>query len=148
VRPDTEQIASFLAGFVAAEGCFSAASTGRRYLFEVGLGATDAGMCVALQQFLGVGRVYESPRRKSHYDDETNLMVQPLRALIDVVVPFMDAHLPQSHKRQQYLEWRERLLEYWENKAKRVRPCILEACDEPRRAHGLCRHHLYTQYRM
>lgn len=105
-------------------------------------------MCVAPQQFLGVGRVYDHARRQEHYDDETVLMVQPLRQLIEIVVPFMDAHLPPSYKREQYLAWRARLFDYWEHKAKRVRPCTVEGCDKPRRAHGLCRHHLYVQYRV
>jgi hypothetical protein len=60
-------------------------------------------------------------------------------------VPFMDAHLPPSYKREQYLAWRGRLLDYWEHRAKRVRPCTVEGCEKPRRAHGLCRHHLYKQ---
>jgi len=61
-----------------------------------------------------------------------------------VTIPFMDAHLPASNKREQYLVWRDRLLEYWEHDAKRVRPCTVDDCDAPRRAHGLCRHHLYA----
>jgi hypothetical protein len=55
----------------------------------------------------------------------------------------MDEHLPASYKRVQYLDWRARLFEYWEHDAKRVRPCSVEGCDAPRRAHGYCRHHLW-----
>ena len=75
-------------------------------------------------------------------------MIQSLRQLIEIVVPFMDEHLPPSYKRQQYLAWKARLLDYWEHRAKRVRPCTVEGCDEPRRAHGLCRHHLYVVHRV
>jgi hypothetical protein len=76
VQPDTEAVADFLAGFVAAEGCFSG-SGGRRFIFEVGLGATDRGMCEALSEFLGVGYVYDTPRRREHYDDEAKLPFSP-----------------------------------------------------------------------
>jgi hypothetical protein len=146
VRPDTEAVASFLGGFVAGEGCFSGSADGRRFIFEVGLGSTDQGMCEVFQVFLGVGCVREYPRRQQHYDDEVTYSVQSIRSLIEVVVPFMDEHLPPSYKREQYLEWRARLLDYWEHKAKRVRPCTVEGCESPRRAHGLCRHHLYEVY--
>ena len=138
----------FLAGFVAAEGCFSGLADGSRFVFEVGLGASDRAMCEALRDFLGVGHIYDHPRRRLHHDDQSTLMVQSLRELLYIVVPFMDAHLPPSYKREQYLAWRARLLDYWEHKAKRIRPCNVDGCDEPRRAHGLCRHHLYVQYRM
>lgn len=142
----TENLAEFLAGFIVGEGCFSGTADGSRFCLEVGLGATDRGMCESLQGFVGVGHVYDSPRRQEHYDDEVQYRVQSLRELVDVVVPFMDAHLPPSYKREQYLEWRARLLDYWEHKAKRVRSCTVEGCENPRRAHGLCRHHLYEVY--
>jgi hypothetical protein len=147
VQPDTESLAAFLGGFLTAEGCFSGTSKGNidRFIFELGLGASDRTMCEAVADFLGVGYTYDSPRRKDHYDDESSYHVQSLRELVDVVVPFMDAHLPPSYKREQYLAWRERLLDYWEHRAKRVRPCVVEGCDKPRRAHGLCRQHLYSR---
>jgi hypothetical protein len=105
-------------------------------------------MCDLLESFLGVGHVYESQRRKATYDDESNFHTSRLSDLIQVVVPFMDEHLPPSYKRKQYLTWRQRLLDYWEHRAKRVRLCTVEGCESPRRAHGLCRHHLFKVYGM
>ena len=105
-------------------------------------------MCHLLEGFLGAGHVYESRRWKSHYEDECCFTVTSLRELIEVVVPFMDEHLPPSYKRDQYLAWRERLLGYWEHRAKRVRACTVEGCEAQRRAHGLCRHHLFKAYHM
>lgn len=135
----------FLAGFVVAEGSFSGSATGeaRRFIFEVGLGATDRAMCERFPEFFGVGFIVESPRRKAHYDDEVAYHATALRDLIDVIVPFMDEHLAPSHKREQYLAWRAELFDYWEHRAKRVRECTVDGCSKPRRAHGLCRHHLY-----
>jgi hypothetical protein len=146
VQPDTERLAAFLAGFVAGEGCFS--GSGRRFVFEIGLGAVDRGICEVFQEFLGVGHIYDSPRRREHYDDETSFMVQSLRELVEVVVPFMDAHLHPSYKRKQYNEWRGQLLDYWEHKAKRVRPCRVDGCLQPRLAEEVCRDHLCVQDRM
>lgn len=53
----------------------------------------------------------------------------------------MDAHLPASYKRDQYLVWRAALLDYWERDARRVRPCAVPGCQEPRKMKGLCRPH-------
>jgi hypothetical protein len=148
VQPDTDSLADFLAGFFAAEGCFSGTANGNRFILEVGLGASDRAMCELLRCFLGIGHVYDVPRRKPHHDDESVFHATALRELIDVALPFMDAHLPPSNKREQYLVWRERLLDYWEHRAKRVRPCSVEGCDKPRRAHELCRRHLYSRFRV
>jgi hypothetical protein len=101
-------------------------------------------MCELLLAFFGVGSVHASPRRKPHYDDEVAFAIKSLRDHLAVTIPFMDAHLPESHKRTQYLAWRAELLDYWERRAKRRRPCTVDGCDAPRRAHGYCRRHLWT----
>ncbi len=136
-----------IAGFVVAEGCFTGSKIPVTFDFSLGLGATDAGVCEALRDFFGVGHVHWYRRRKPHYDDEVQYVVGSLRELIDVIVPFMDEHLPPSYKRTQYEAWRTRLLDYWEHGAKRVRPCTVDGCDRPRRAKGLCRGHYYAEYR-
>jgi hypothetical protein len=97
-----------------------------------------------LREFFGCGGIYRYPRRQAHYDDECAFAIQSLKDHVEVTIPFMDAHLPASHKREQYLAWRAALLDYWEHDAKRVRPCTVEGCDRPRRAHQLCRAHLFT----
>ncbi len=146
MRPATDA-AAWLTGFVVAEGCFTGASNGSDFTFAVGLGATDGDTCELLHEFFGVGAVRRYGRRKAHYDDEVTFSVRAVPELLSVIVPFMDEHLPASYKRTQYEAWRSRLFDYWEHRAKRVRPCRVEGCDTPRRAHGLCRHHLYEQRR-
>jgi hypothetical protein len=141
VQPDTECIAEFVGGFVAAEGCFT--QSGDRFRFGIGLGATDEGMCELVRALLGVGHLARSPRRRAHFDDEVQFAVQATRELVEVVVPFMDAHLPPSYKREQYLDWRVRLLDYWEHRYRRRRQCNVEDCGQPARAYGLCRRHLW-----
>jgi hypothetical protein len=117
------ELASFIAGFIAAEGTFSRVVLPRReaFTFAVALGATDAGACELLHEFFGCGTVHHYPRRRAHYDDEVRFQVRKLRDLVDRVVPFMDEHLPPSYKREQYLVWRAHLLDYWENPPRRTR---------------------------
>ena len=116
--PATE-VADFLGGFVAAEGCFT--RSGRRFRFAVCLAATDSAMCRAFADILGCGAVHRYPRRRSHYDDEVVFAVQSMRDLVAIVAPFMDAHLPASYKRSQYLAWRAELLDAWERRSRRPR---------------------------
>jgi hypothetical protein len=146
VQPATEHLASHIGGFVAAEGTFLVADRGGRVQarFAVALAAVDTNQVERLREFFGCGHIVRSPRRRPHYDDEVRYEVCRLRDLVEVVVPFMDSHLPCSYKRAQYLRWRAALIEYWEQRAKRVRPCTVPGCEKPRRAHGLCRHHLYA----
>jgi hypothetical protein len=147
VRPDTDALAELLGGFVAAEGTFVRSGDPPRHRFAVGLGATDAGMCELLLAYFGVGNIHHSPRRKAHYDDEVSFTIGALRDHLEVTIPFMDEHLPDSHKRTQYLAWRTELLDYWEHRARRRRSCTVEGCEHPRRAHGYCRRHLWEHLR-
>jgi len=146
VRPDTDDRAAFLGGFVAAEGTFVETGDPPRFRFAVGLGRIDRAMCVSFAEYLDCGTICDAPRRKPHYDDESTFAVQSIRDHLRATIPFMDAHLPPSYKRKQYLAWRARLLDYWEYRGKRVRRCTVPGCDAPRRAHELCRHHLYEHY--
>jgi hypothetical protein len=143
VRPATKALAEFIGGFVSAEGCFTGDGH-RRFRFSIGLGASDTGMCELFHEVFGVGSIVHSPRRKSHYEDEVQFFVQATRDLVEVVVPFMDAHLPPSYKREQYLEWRARLLDYWEHRFRRRKRCTVDDCDSPAKAYGLCRRHLWA----
>lgn len=137
-----------VAGFVAAEGCFTVPKRGRpSFTFSVALGAVDADMCHALHEFFGVGHVRYYPRRKAHYDDEVIFSVRKMSDLIEVIVPFMDEHLPPSFKRSQYEAWRSHLVDYWEHHARRRRRCTVDGCDEPQRARGVCRRHYYQLFK-
>jgi hypothetical protein len=148
VSPATDPLASFIAGVIAGEGCFTSTGSPRpRFRFAVGLGGVDASTCELLHTYFGVGSIWFSPRRKAHYDDEVTFSVQSLKDLVEVVVPFADQHLLHSHKRDQYLAWRARLLEYWETRARNPSaPCRADGCTRPSRAKGLCRGHYYAEY--
>ena len=142
-RPATDTL-DFLGGFVAAEGTL--VHTGRRFAFRVSLGACDLPSCELFRTWLGVGTITVAPRRAEHYDDEATYAVQAVPELVEVVVPFLDEHLPPSYKREQYLVWRSELMTYWDERARRRRPCTVAGCDEPRRARGLCRRHYYAAH--
>lgn len=138
-------IAGFVGGFVAAEGCFT--RTKNRFRFAVELGATDGQMCEVIAQVIGAGHVHRYASRQPHFDDSTVLAVQSIPELVDKVVPFMDVYLPSSKKREQYMTWRRELLHHWEHAARRRRPCTVDGCEILQRGKGLCRRHYYQRYR-
>lgn len=135
-----------MGGFVAAEGTFVVSGIRPSFTFAVALGATDRESCALLRAVLGVGHVRAYQRRRAHFDDEICFQVRKLAELVEVIVPFMDEHLPASHKREQYLAWRAELLDHWEHRARRRRTCTVPGCTSPRRAKGLCRHHYYERF--
>ena len=147
VRPATDSVAGYVAGFVVGEGTFTSSDRARTFTCAVALGASDRDSVELLRAYFGVGRVRWYPRRKPHYDDEISWSVRAFRDLVGVIVPFMDVHLPVSHKPEQYLGWRAALLDYWEHGARRRGTCSVDGCDAPHRAHGWCRHHLYVMRR-
>jgi hypothetical protein len=142
LRPATD-VADRIGGFVAAEGCFVCSASRDRlsFAFVVGLGASDEAACEWLQGFFRCGTIHRYERRRPHYDDEVRFQIRKQRDLVQVVVPFMDEHLPPSHKRSQYRRWRAALLDHWEHTARRSRPCTIEGCDQPAVAHGRCHRH-------
>lgn len=119
MRPRHAAIADGIGGLVAAEGTFAVvqvrdARGGIRpsFTFAVMLGAVDRLTLDLFHAYLGVGRIRTYARRKEHHDDCVVFAVRAFADLLDVIVPFMDEHLPPSHKRTQYLAWREQLLAY------------------------------------
>lgn len=145
--PPATELAAYVGGFTAAEGCLVCTEGGTRFSFAVGLSASDLVSCELLLAYLGVGA------STGHLDGRptrTMPLVSPSAPCLSwctSLVPFMDEHLAPSYKRVQYEEWRAELLEYWEHRAKRVRPCTVEGCEAPRRAKGLCRSHYFAAYR-
>lgn len=142
MRPATEAAAR-IAGFVAAEATFVASTgpTATTFAFAVELGAKDEGACAWLAVFFGCGTVHRYERRRPSYDDEVRFQIRKLRDLVEIVVPFMDEHLPPSYKRDQYLVWRAALLPYWQHQARRPSICTCDGCDAPNVAHGRCHRH-------
>lgn len=117
-RRRATDVANLIGGFVAAEGHFQARPVEGRFAFTVALGAADREMVDLLHGFLGCGRTRWYARRRPHYVDEVCFVVRGLSDLVEVIVPFMDEHLPRSYKRDQYGVWRAALLDYWEHDAR------------------------------
>lgn len=145
VSPATD-VGEFIGGFVAAEGAFLTTGEAPRFSFSVQLGGIDHTACEELGAFFGVGHIYRYSRRQSNFDDEVHFTVQKIKDLVEVIVPFMDEHLPPSYKRQQYEVWRTKLLDHWEHGARRRRTCTIPGCNRIQKGRGVCRRHYYQLY--
>jgi hypothetical protein len=145
--PPATDLSAYVSGFVAAEATFTVTGSPPSFTFAISLGAQDRASCALACQLFDRGHAWAYPRRHAHFDDEVHFSVRKMKDLVEVVVPFMDEHLPPSHKREQYLVWRAQLLDYWKHDAKRRRPCTIDGCERLQRAKGLCRQHYFQQYR-
>ena len=63
-------------------------------MFAIALGSADGDFCRDLPGFFGVGTVQTHARRQEHYQDEVTYAVRALPDLVEVIMPFMDEHLP------------------------------------------------------
>ena len=88
-------------------------------------------------EFFGCGTAPGIDGRRPHFDDEVVFVVRRMRDLVEVVVPFMDDHLPPSYKRDQFERWRAHLLDHWDHRARRSRACSVADCDAPHRRAGV-----------
>jgi LAGLIDADG DNA endonuclease family protein len=142
-----------LGGFVAGEGWFGIlrpdpprrdGSQRLRFRFCVTVARRDRRVLEALQAYLGVGCINDAPARHSGWLPQTTFTIGALGAHRRVTIPFAEAFLPPSAKREQFGGWRNTLLEYEGRRPVRTRSiCSEPGCDRFVRGRGLCRSHYY-----
>jgi hypothetical protein len=146
----------FFGGLIAGEGSYIETRNGdhfvsgeprKRFVFSLTMASWDEPLVRGLQSFLGVGGVFSTPPRESHWQPTTTLRVQSHLANRQVVIPFSEGFLPPSNKRAQFRRWRDALNSYesahpnrWGNGPS---ICSIAGCDRPVRGQGLCRRHYY-----
>ena len=112
----------WVVGFVDGEGCFSigfvrqpdrAGRAGYRtgfqvvHRFVVTQGASSASALEELQEFFGVGRVYRNRRHDNHREDLLQYRVERRPDLLEVVIPFFEAHPLRTAKRRDFEKFAE-----------------------------------------
>lgn len=102
---------SFIAGFIAGEGCFTGTSRPcgtRQYVFQVGLSLPDEPILHRIKDCMGVGRISLHKQKNPDHQALVMYSVARRRDLATVIIPFMDRYLTllPCHKSTQYSEWR------------------------------------------
>src|SRR4051812_1871739 len=116
-RSSTELVGNgaALAGLVAGEGCFTVGilsprvdgTPRRRFRFVVTMADRDLPVLEALRAFIGVGSVSRRPAQRSNWQPTATYTVAGRKGLREALIPFCDRYLLASHKRTQYLRWRD-----------------------------------------
>ncbi len=145
-----------LGGFVAGEGSFIATpkqppfkdgSTRLRFVFAITVASRDRLLLEALRSFLGFGSIRDLAPAREGYQPESELRITSLRAHHAATIPSADAFLLRSAKRNQFEEWRARLLtqeqEHPNRYGKGPSTCTVPGCNKPVRGRMLCRSHYY-----
>ena len=146
-----------VAGFVAGEGCFTRSPSGKtfpdgspgvKFVFTIQVAAHDRGLLEAVRAAIGSGSISaDRPPARPGWQPTVRFDVRSHRAHRRHTIPFMEAHLLPSHKRQQFEAWRDDLAAYEGAHPTRwgegPSSCSILGCERPVRGRGLCRSHYH-----
>lgn len=102
----------FIAGIVTAEGSFSTytESSNLRAQFEIGMGDRDEEVIAKISEFFDrEGMVYENSEREGH-NPTMRFVIGSIQDIIELVIPFFEQYPPRGKKYNQYVEWRDEIL--------------------------------------
>jgi len=148
-------IGACLGGLIAGEGSFvitrqrpyADGSERLRFRFLISMAIRDRHCLEALRAVLGYGSIRDTPPARSHWQPISTLSVNSHFAHRVATIPFAEAFLLPTAKREQFERWRD-ALELFE----RAHPnpfgrgpsvCSIDDCDGRVRGRGLCRRHYY-----
>jgi hypothetical protein len=107
----------------------------------------DLPLLEAVRSFLGFGAIQHYKRRRDHWQPTSVLKIHSIWAHRRSTIPFAEAYLLPCAKRQQFENWRDRLVAYdlaHPNRyGKGPSPCSVPGCEKPVRGRMLCRSHYY-----
>jgi hypothetical protein len=118
-----------------------------KFVFSMTMARRDLQLLEALRRFLGFGSIQHYRRARRHWQPTSVLRIHSIWAQRNTTIPFAEAFLLPCVKRQQFEEWRDRLLAYdlaHPNRyGKGPSPCSVPGCEKPVRGRMLCRSHYY-----
>ena len=103
----------YLAGFIDGEGCFSVSihpNPNAKFGwiidpdFTINQHKQSLEFLKSIQKFLGCGKIYE---KSPEHSNVLTFAVYSRRTISEKIIPFLDKHPILSHKRNDYLKFRE-----------------------------------------
>lgn len=114
---------NWLMGFVDGEGNFQYREDRKDVVFRINLREDDKAILEEIRNRLGVGRLHyrdlsDKSNRAEKYRNgkdrnQWEFKVSALVDLVEVVIPVFDKYGLRAKKRNQYLTWREEVLNRW-----------------------------------
>jgi hypothetical protein len=113
------------------------------------MAARDAVLVESLRDFLGAGSITRRGPRRTGWQPTVTLTVSGRRSHHAATIPFADAYLLPSAKRDQFERWLGELAAYESAHPSRYgkgpSTCRILGCERPIRGRGLCRAHYYRE---
>jgi hypothetical protein len=115
----------------------------------VTMASRDRPLLQALREFLGYGSITETPSRQVGWQPTSHFRINSRRGHHAATIPFAEQFLLPSHKREQFVEWRDAFLAneqaHPSKFGKGRSTCSVDDCPLPVRGRGLCRKHYYRE---
>lgn len=118
-----------------------------RFRFLLSMATRDRPLLEALRAVLGFGSIRDAAPARPHWQPMSTLTVNSHYAHRVATIPFADAFLLPTAKREQFERWREAFEAYEREHPNPYRRgpsvCTVDGCERRVRGRGLCRRHYY-----
>lgn len=110
-----EELCWFISGLVTAEGCFTAYETGERFRaeFKIGMACRDEETLRNMASlFNREGHISRKEERKDHADT-IHFRIYSIKDIVELIIPFFEQYPPRGKKYNQYIEWKNEILDQY-----------------------------------
>jgi len=108
-----EDLCWFISGLVTAEGCFTRYETDGRFRaeFKIGMADRDETTLKNIASFFNRGGcISKREEQKDHHSDTIHFRITSIKDIITVIIPFFEMYSPCGKKFNQYVKWRDEIL--------------------------------------
>lgn len=114
VPTDDEEFAHYICGFVDGEGSFNSSAEGGNFRFAIELADDDKDILVEIQEYLGVGSVYDAESKKDDWSNKSQYVVYDAESLALTIIPFFDEYkLRAPRKQTQFERFKQEFYDYY-----------------------------------